>query len=96
MIKLDYTLETIEERLDLVNKILEEDPEPNEGYLEVLGDYLTLLMAKLEKKEGNSRTLMTENRMVTINRRETSFEGLVSQFENGEDGIYNLITNDKY
>ena len=96
LIKLDYTLETIEERLDLVNKILEEDPEPNEGYLEVLGDYLTLLMAKLEKKEGNSRTLMTENRMVTINRRETSFEGLVSQFENGEDGIYNLITNDKY
>ena len=33
--------------------------------------------------------------MVTINRRETSLEGLVSQFENGEDGIYNLITNDK-
>ena len=36
---------------------------------------------------------MTENRMVTINRRETSLEGLVAQFENGEDGIYNLITN---
>ena len=33
--------------------------------------------------------------MVTINRRETSLEGLVSQFENGEDGIYNLIANDK-
>lgn len=33
--------------------------------------------------------------MVTINKRETSFEGLVSKFENGEDGIYNLITEDK-
>ena len=33
--------------------------------------------------------------MVTVNKRETSFEGLVSQLENGEDGIYNLITNDK-
>ena len=33
--------------------------------------------------------------MVTINKRETSLEGLVSQFENGEDGVYNLITNDK-
>ena len=33
--------------------------------------------------------------MTTINKRETSFEGLVSQFENGEDGIYNLITENK-
>ena len=33
--------------------------------------------------------------MVTINRRETSFEGLVSKFETGEDGIYNMIINDK-
>ena len=33
--------------------------------------------------------------MVTINKRETSFEGLVSKFENGEDGIYSLITEDK-
>lgn len=33
--------------------------------------------------------------MVTVNKRETSFEGLVSQFENGEDGIYNLITDNK-
>ncbi len=95
LIKLDYTLETIEERLALVNKILEENPDPGERYLEILGDYLILLMAKLEKKEGKERTIMTENRMVTINRRETSLEGLVAQFENGEDGIYNLINNDK-
>ena len=33
--------------------------------------------------------------MDTILKRETSFEGLVSQFENGEDGIYNLVTHDK-
>jgi len=33
--------------------------------------------------------------MATINKRETSFEGLVSQLENGEDGIYNMITNNK-
>ena len=33
--------------------------------------------------------------MTTVNKRETSFEGLVSQLENGEDGIYNLITNNK-
>ena len=33
--------------------------------------------------------------MTTVNKRETSFEGLVAQLENGEDGIYNLITNNK-
>jgi hypothetical protein len=33
--------------------------------------------------------------MNTVNKRETSFEGLSNQLENGEDGIYNLITNDK-
>jgi hypothetical protein len=29
--------------------------------------------------------------MATVTKRETSFEGLVSQLENGEDGIYNLL-----
>ena len=31
--------------------------------------------------------------MVTINKRETSYEGLVSKLQNGEDGIYNFMTN---
>jgi hypothetical protein len=30
--------------------------------------------------------------MVTINKREVSFEGLVAKLENGEDGIYNFMT----
>ena len=92
MIKLDYTLNTPQERLELVNKILEENPEPNEKYLEILADYLILCMEKQEKKE---RKILTENRMCTVNKRETSFEGLVSQLENGEDGIYGLITENK-
>lgn len=49
----------------------------------------------MEKQERRERKLLTPNRMVTVNKREMSFEGLVSQFENGEDGIYNLIRNDK-
>lgn len=92
MIKLDYTLETPEERNQLVQQILEENPEPNDKYLEVLADYLILCMEKQEKKQ---KKILTDNRMTTVNKRETSFEGLVSQFENGEDGIYNLITNNK-
>lgn len=49
----------------------------------------------MEKQERKERRILTENRMSTVNKRETSFEGLVGQFENGEDGIYNLITQDK-
>ena len=92
MTKLDYSLQTPEERNELVKKILEENPDPSEKYLEVLTDYLVLCMEKQEKKE---KSILTENRLVTINKRETSFEGLVSQFENGEDGIYNLIAENK-
>ena len=92
MIKLDYSLQSPEERNELVKKILEENPEPNEKYLEILADYLVLCMEKQERKK---RKILTDNRMTTVNKRETSFESLVSQLENGEDGIYNLITNDK-
>ena len=49
----------------------------------------------MEKQEKKEKKILTENRLSTINKRELSFEGLVSQLENGEDGIYNLITNDK-
>ena len=89
---LDYSIESPQERKALVEKILAENPEPSEKLLESLSDYLVYCMEKQEKKE---RKMLTENRLATINKRETSFEGLVSQFENGEDGIYNLVTEDK-
>lgn len=92
MIKLDYSLESPEERNELVKKILAETPDPSNKYLEILADYLVLCMEKQERKK---RKILTENRMTTVNKRETSFEGLVSQLENGEDGIYNLMTDDK-
>ncbi len=49
----------------------------------------------MEKQEKKEKKLLTDNRMATVNKRETSFEGLVSQLENGEDGIYNMITENK-
>lgn len=92
MIKLDYTIESPEERKKIVEQILAENPAPNPAYLEILTDYLVLCMEKQEKKE---KKILTENRMTTVNKRETSFEGLVSTLENGEDGIYNLINESK-
>ena len=94
MIKLDYSLQTPEQRNELVQQILNEPREEplSDKYLEVLADYLILCMEKQERRERN---ILTDNRMTTVNKRETSFEGLVSQFENGEDGIYSLMTEDK-
>ena len=75
-----------------MEQIIAETPHLTEQYLEYLADYLVLAMEKQERKQ---KKILTENRMVTINKRETSFEGLVSQFENGEDGVYNLMTENK-
>ena len=49
----------------------------------------------MEKQEKKEKKILTENRRATINKRETSFENLASQFESGEDGIYDLITENK-
>ena len=59
MIKLDYSLNTPEERNELVKQILEEVEEPSEKYLEILADYLILCMEKQEKKE---KKILTDNR----------------------------------
>ena len=93
-LKLDYKLKTCEERAELVNQIVARTPQEHltNRYLEILGDYIIGGISKEEKKE---RLYLTDNRRITIDRRETSFEGLAEKFENGEDGIYNLITNDK-
>ena len=91
-IKLDYTLTDPKDRLELVNRILAETPNPSEAYLEILGTYLSLCM---EKQERRNRRLLPSNRLATITKRETSFEKLAGQLENGEDGIYDLIKNDK-
>ena len=94
VIRLDYKLETPAERNELVKKIVNEAPPEKltPRYLEILADYIIFAM---DKEERRTRKIITDNRMVTINKRETSFEGFVSKFENGEDGIYNMIANDK-
>lgn len=92
--KLDYTIQAPKDRSDFVEKIISETPEKQftETYLEKLSDYIIFAMDKEERKE---KKILTENRMVTVNKRETSYQGLVSKFENGEDGLFNLITEDK-
>ena len=93
-LKLDYKLQTCAERADLVNQIIERTPAQSltNRYLEILGDYI---MSAITKEEKRAHFYITDNRRMTIDRRETSYEGLVEKFENGEDGIYNIMRNDK-
>lgn len=89
--KLDYSIQSPQERNEYVKKICEEQPEEiNSSSLEAMADYLIFAMDKEERKK---KAILTENRMVTINRRETSYQGLAEKLENGEDGIYNMISS---
>ncbi|MBP3801549.1 MAG: hypothetical protein J6I85_05985 [Clostridia bacterium] len=58
--KLDYTIESPEERNELVKKIIEETENLNPAYLEILANYLIYCMEKQEKKQ---KKILTENRM---------------------------------
>ena len=93
-LRLDYKLTSCEERAALVEQIIARTPQAQltNRYLEILGDYI---MGAITKEEKRSHLYITDNRRLTIDKRETSFEGLIDKFENGEDGIYNLMTNDK-
>lgn len=93
-IKMDFSLSTPEERTERTKQIINSIPSERltPKYLEKLADYIIFAADKEERKE---KKILTDNHMLTVNARETSFEGLVGKLENGEDGIYNLITNDK-
>lgn len=93
-IKMDYSLETAEERVNKVKEIVENTPDEKltPFYLDRLAKYILDAADKQEKKQ---KKILTDNRMITVNKRETSFEGLVGRLENGEDGIYGMIANDK-
>lgn len=85
---LNYDLKTTEERLDLVNKIVEESPDLSPEELDNLASYLLFCMDKEEKK---SKLILTQNHSKTVSDRETSYEGLAEKFTAGEDALYDLI-----
>ena len=94
MIKLDYNIPSPQDRNKLVTEMVSEIGEENlsEKSLEIMADYLVFCMEKEEKRQ---KKILTDNRMTTVNKRESSMEGLTDKLENGEDGLYNLIINDK-
>lgn len=87
--RLDYTITDPQERNKKVHEIINNvSPEKlTPYYLEQLTKYLTETTENKKEKK-----ILTNNRMVTINKRETSYEGLAIKLQNGEDGIYNFMT----
>lgn len=95
-IPMDYSLDDPQARVEKVNEIIKNTPPEKltSQYLTKMADYIMdLKSARAEKKREYS--IITKNKMVSINNREMSFEGLAERLENGEDGIYNMIANDK-
>lgn len=90
IIKLDYSLNSPIERTELVRKICENaDPETlTPRYLEILSDYIIFEVDREERKK--QKDILSKNRLITINTHETSYQGLVSKLENGEDGMFNM------
>ena len=91
---LDYTLTTEEERKEYIDSLLKTySPTTNE--LSLLADYLlfTRDCNQTKKERQENYPITTPNREQTIDKRQISYEGLVDKLENGEDGIYSLMTD---
>lgn len=81
---LDTHLQSSEERLEFVNNWLLENPEPNEIEMEWIANYLVY---PVDKEERRQRAILTDNRLVTVDKHETSYESLSAKFEAGEDAL---------
>lgn len=86
---LDYTITDPQERNKIVHQIINKIPEEKltPYYMEQLTKYLVQ-----DTSSKKQKVILTDNRMITVNKREVSFQGLAEKLENGEDGIYNLMT----
>lgn len=97
--QLDYSLTTPEERIQCVEKLLAETPSDQlrPRYLSYMSDYILFIadrnQTKIERKA--EKPILTKNREVTVNKRQVSYEEIVSNLENGEDGIYALMSDNK-
>lgn len=89
-INLDYNIKTPEERSKYIKELLKTIPPEQQTprFLEKLSDYVLAALPR-------NRRILTDNRMVTIDKRETSFEALSEKFETNADAIYDLFTDNK-
>ncbi len=87
--KLDYSISNSNDRVAYIDSLLKEYS-PTSRELELISNYILAPSVKIKDK-----TILSDNRMVTINKRETSFQGLSDKLEGGEDAVSVMIRNDK-
>ena len=87
--RLDYSITNPQERLKYINNLLAERPFWSSRDLQKMADYLIFSCSNAGGE------VLTDNRLVTINRRETSFQGLAERLEGGEDALHSLVRQDK-
>jgi hypothetical protein len=87
--RLDYSITNPQERLKYINNLLTQSPHWSSRDLQKMADYLIFSCT------DHKGEVLTDNRMVTINRRETSFQGLAERLEGGEDALHSLVREDK-
>lgn len=80
--------------MEYIKKILSEIPKEQQSpaFLEYLSNYI---LEGANKEERKKKRILTDNRMYTINKRETSYEGLMEKFETTPDAVYDLFTDNK-
>ena len=93
VISTDWTLTDPKDRVKRVELILSQsdDSSLSPSYLTKLATYITYPIDKEARRQHN---LLTENRQVTISRRECSLDGLLDSLENS-DSLYHIIANDR-
>lgn len=95
--KLDYNLTELEDRKRLVNEIIDSEDNLSSQQIGYMADYL--LFVADSKQTGQEKKkdypIVTRNRNVTVNKRQVSFEETAASLQNGEDGIYAMMINDK-
>ncbi len=99
MLILSNDLQTAEERSAYVQDYLDKHPHEylSQRDLSYISDYILMVSQKdqTKREKQSNAPILTYNRECTVNKREKSLEEIVSGLENGEDGLYALINNDK-
>ena len=96
--RLDYKLKTDEERLDYVNSYLDKhNSKVRPADLEKLADYLLFAGENITIRERSEESpIITKNREVTLNARETSLESTIDNLPGGEDTLWTVASSPEY
>lgn len=91
-LQLNNALQTYEERLEWVNKEMKRIGE--DKLTPYQRDKIATYLIDGTNPESRGE-IITANRLVTVNKRETSREGLMEKLEGGESAFHQLIKQDK-